>query len=365
MRLKASELWVELAPNSLPARQLRGVLLLRGDRFDAALEQFKAAVQIADALQEDGLLLSAGTLNGEDDQDKTLRLMQALVQAYADRASAHYALGIMSVAQKRYPEAIDALKAAIALRPAWALPRVLLSRALVASGEPVQGLQLLQRSVADYPKDATLRMSYARLLVTQQDFPAALEQFRVLYRQEPENVEVQYAYAMLASQQEAWKQAREVWQLLRARPKYADEATYFLAQVEEFDGNSTLAQGLYRSTGGEFRVDAVIRGTALRAADGDLDGAREEIALARITQPDRAVDLYIAETQLMQKGGVSPEKILAVYATALNAYPDSIDLRYNRGLYFSNIGRYVEMEEDFQAVLAVDADHAESLNALG
>jgi tetratricopeptide (TPR) repeat protein len=204
------------------------------------------------------------------------------------------------------------------------------------------------------------------LLVGEQDYDKALEQFRELYKRDSKDHEVHYAYAMLATQQNAWEEARGLWQALRANSRYKDEATYFLAQVEELSGNTELAIGLYRSVGkGDFRVDAVIRGAGLLAESGRLDQAREEMAQARITHAERAEDLYVSETQLMQNAGVAADEVLSLYETALRAHPESNDLLYNRGLYFSDLARFEEMEADFRAVLARDQDHAEALNALG
>jgi tetratricopeptide (TPR) repeat protein len=357
---------VELAPNSLTARQLTGVLLLRQEDTEAALRHFQAAVKIADAQGKDGLLQVATTLNGEKDKAAALQLMRALSGDYPQKPSAYYALSILEVSQQRLDEAERSLRQAIALRPDWALPRVMLSRVLAASGRMAQAMSQLAEAVGQYPDDRLLRLSYARLLIGEHAFAKALEQFRELHQRDPADQEARYAYAMLATQQAAWDAARQLWQELRNDPKFKDEATYFLAQVEELNDNPDTAIGLYRSVGkGDFRVDAVIRAADLMAARGQPAQARELLTQARITHSERAVDLYVAETQILQKNGVAPAEVLALYDDALEAYPESDDLLYNRGLYFSDIGRFVEMEADFKAVLARDEDHAEALNALG
>jgi len=364
--LRASRRWVELSPNSLAARQLSGVLLLRHGDTEGALRQFRAVVKIAEAMGKNGLLQVATALNAEQDKPAALQLMRALSADYPDRAESFYALAIVEVGQQQLAEAETSLREAIRLRPEWAMPRVLLSRVLVARGRTAQGLRHLALAVTEYPENQLMRLSYARLLVGEQDYDKALEQFRELYKRDSQDHEVHYAYAMLATQQSHWEEARGLWQALRANSRYKDEATYFLAQVEELSGNTELAIGLYRSVGkGDFRVDAVIRGAALLAESGRLDQAREEMAQARITHAERAEDLYVSETQLMQNAGVAADEVLSLYETALRAHPESNDLLYNRGLYFSDLARFEEMEADFRAVLARDQDHAEALNALG
>lgn len=364
--LRASRRWVELAPNSLPARLLNGILLSRQGEAEAALRQFRAAIAVADALGKDGLLQVATSLGQEKDKPAALQLMRTLKGEYAEKASAHYALAVMEVGQHLLDEAEASLQEAIRLRPGWAQPRVLLSRVLVARGLNAEGLDQIAGAVAEYPDNHLMRLSYARLLVAQHKYHEALEQFRELSRRDSEDQEARYAYAMLATQQSAWDEARPLWQELRNHPKFRDEASYFLGQVEELDDNPELAIGLYLSVGkSDFRVDAIIRASDLLAGKGQQGLARELLAQARITHPKRAQDLYVSEILLLQRQGADPELVLGLYDTALGAHPESMDLRYNRGLYFSDIERYPEMEADFKALLARDPNHAQTLNALG
>jgi len=364
--LRAARRWVELAPNSLAARQLSGILFLRNGQPQLAREQFQAVLLIAESLGKDGMLQVAVALNGERDRAAVLQLMRELLQQRAEDARAHYALAVVETGQQRYVEAEASLREAIRIQPEWAQPRVLLSRVLVALGRAQQGLRHLAAAVQDYPDDRLLRISYARLLVSSQQYAEALEQFRQLHERALDDVEVTYGYAMLATQQNAWEEARSLWQELRNRPKYREEATYFLAQVEELSGNPELAIGLYRSVSDEeFQVDAVMRMGSLLADRGQLAQAREAFAQARIAHPERVVDLYLAETQVLQNAGAPRETVLGLYALAIQAFPEDNDLRYNRGLYYSDIAEYALMEADFKAVLARDADNANALNALG
>lgn len=365
--MRAARRWVELAPNSLAARQLGAVLFLRSGDTEQALVQLRALLKIAESKGADGMLQVAATLTAEKAlRAEVLQLMRALVDERPEDARAHYAMAVVETSHERYPEAEASLRKVVELRPEWSQPRVLLSKVLTELGRQDQALRHLAMGVEEFPKDRLLRISYARMLVSVGDYPAALTQFRALHENGELDHEVRYGYAMLATQQSHWDEARAQWQSLRGESKFRDEASYFLGQVEEADGNRDLAIGLYRSvTRGEYKVDAVIRAVSLLADSGRLDQAREELARARVANPDRAVDLYVAETQMLQAAGADNAEVLALYETAIGAYPADNDLRYNRGLYFSEVGDYAAMEADFMAVLEREPDHAESLNALG
>ena len=357
--------WVELDPNNISARQLAAVLFLRDGQTEEAGEQLDALVRIAEARGSDGFLQAAGALSVEPDRDTAEQLMQGLQERNPDDVRALYALAVLETAHRRFGEAEVRLREVIERKPDWEQPRVLLSRVLVARSQRDQALSFLAGSVRSYPDSVLLRTAYSRLLVDASDYSRALEQFRALHRLNPEDDEIAFGYAMLATQQEQWDEARPLWQELRGRADRRDEASYYLAQIEEQEGNDELAIGLFGSVGGtELKVDAIMRMAQIMARTGRLDQAREALQLARISNPGRATDLYVAETQIVQKYG-EPDDALALYDTAISAYPDNLDLLYNRALFVVELGDFARMERDLLQLLEQDPDHADALNALG
>jgi tetratricopeptide (TPR) repeat protein len=240
-----------------------------------------------------------------------------------------------------------------------------LSRVLVAQERRDAALALMEESVDDFPDSVLLRTSYSRLLVDAGDYQEALRQFQALHRLTPDDLEITFGYAMLATQQQSWDEARALWQELRSTSERRDEATYYLAQIEEEAGNADLAIGLYRTVSGpELKVDAVMRIAQIYARTERLDEARDALQRARIANPDRGADLYIAETQVVQNHGQAGDA-LRLYQMAIQTYPDNHDLRYNRALLMLESGDFPGMERELQAILDQDPDHVDSLNALG
>ncbi len=363
--LRAARRWVGLAPNSMLARQLTAILFLRSDQEEAALEHLDALIKIADARDHDGFMQIANVLNGEADQNVTVRVMQKLLDSHKRDARAHYALGLVLVAQRRYAGAQTRLQAAIERKPDWARPRIMLSRVLSTMGKGEQALAYMARAVADLPDNTRLRISYAHRLVDANRFPAALDQFRQLYKLIPDDADVLFGLAMLAMQEQQWQEARDAWQHLRGKPRRYDDATYYLAQVEDYAGNKELAIGLYGSVRkGDLKPDAMIRRAQLLAGQGKLHEAREELKAARVTHVSRAVDFYLVETGLLQDYG-QPSEVFALYAEAIKAHPEDNDLLYNQALFSSDQGDHAAMERDLKEVLRREPDNADALNALG
>ena len=363
--LAAVRRWVELAPNDMTARQLAAVLFLRNEQPEDAGRQLDALVKIADARGTDGFLQAAGALSAERDHAGAEQLLLGLRERHADDVRALYAVAVLETAHRRFDQAETRLREVVEQEPNWERARVLLSRVLAAQSRNEEALAFLDESVARYPDSVLLRTTYSRQLVDAGDYPEALEQFRALHVLTPDDQEITFGFAMLATQQEQWDEARSLWQALRGNRDRKDEASYYLAQIEETEGNDELAIGLYRTVGGgELKIDATMRLARIYGRTGRLNEAREKLREARIANPGRAADLYISETYLVQQHGERHEA-LALYQAAIDAFPDNHDLRYNWALYLFELDDFGSMERELRSILDQDPDHADSLNALG
>lgn len=363
--LRAVRRWVELAPNSIGARQSAALLLLRDGQADEALGQLRALVEIAEAQGQDGYLQAARVFVREADKAPGLLLMRRLVDEQPENASAHYALALLQVAGSDLAAAEASLRTCLELKPDWAQPVVLLVRTLAGQKRLDEARELLRAAIERQPREALLRSSYARMLVDQQRYDEALSEFKTLHEQAPDNVEVLYALGMLAVQTEQWDEARKAWQVLRGNRDRGTEATYFLAQVEELTGHKTLAMGLYAAVNeGKLRTDAALRLAQLKVETGQMNEAREVLQRARVLDPDRSVEIYLTEAHLLQKEE-QRESALRTYEVALAAHPENVDLLYNRALYAAEFGRLDWLERDLMRVLELEPDHADALNALG
>lgn len=362
--IRAATRWIAIVPDSMPARQLMILLYLRAGRGDDALIATQALIDVADAQDHDGYVQVAGIISGEQDQDAVIALLQSLQAAHPEEPRVYYAMAIVAARQHRYSEAAQSLREGLRMRPDWIEPRVLLGSVLTAAGDADGSLQLLRDSVAAYPDNTLLRGAYARALVEASEYAAALVQYREMRRLSPDNAEVLFGLAMLATQERQWDEARKAWESLRGDTERANEALYYLAQVEAEDGHPQRAMELYAQVDAGLRLDARVRLAGLKAAAGDVEGAQQILRDARVTDSAHALELYLAETRLLQEYA-DPATCLALYEEALRAFPDNDDLFYNRALYVADLGQMAWFERDIGELLRRDPDNADALNAYG
>jgi tetratricopeptide (TPR) repeat protein len=363
--LKSARLWVELAPDSLPARQALAHLLLQEGDVPGTRAQLNALLDAARGRGEDGYLLAAAVLGGEHRAKHGLTLLAELADAHPADARRQYAVALMHTSLEHYAEDEPRLQRAIALDSDWAKPRLLLAQVLSATGRAEQARDSLKAAVAARPDDTALRSAYAKLLLEAKAYDAALAEYRTLRRKAPKDVEILLTTGLVAMQAEDWSEAREAWNALIATGEHTDEARYFLAQTEEQADRPEAALELYRQVlDGPFRIDAGTRLAVLAAKAGRVAEGRERLAQLRAIAPDRGVDLYLAEAELLRRHG-SPEEVRQLYDAALKAYPDNVELLYATALLAAEQRRLSDAEAGFRRVLAKERDHADALNALG
>jgi tetratricopeptide (TPR) repeat protein len=361
----ATDLWVEFDPNNLSARQLAMLAALRDKALPQAQKQAESILKIADAKGKDGFLLLSAALATTKDKEK-LVLIKKLTDQYPDSAQAHYAQALVSTQEKQFEAALTALKHTQKLDADWDKPYLLRVQIFALQGNEAAAEKVLARAAKEHPSPAMLE-AYGRLLMQKKRYPEALTYFQQALSLSPANHELLYVIGVLALQTKDWELAKSTWERLRDDPQYGkeQEAWYFLGQLEELQGNLKKATNNYQQVKtGRLTHDAQIRTAILTEKLGNHQQARELFRALRLTTPQKAVEIYIAEAQNLKELH-KPESALEIYDEAIEAYPSNADLLYARGLLAADMEKIQIAEDDFKAALRIIPEDADTLNALG
>lgn len=362
---EAASLWVELAPNNRRARVKYAEVLLRQGDGAAALAQLDALSRIVGAQHGEPYAVGGALLKTLVPMQFRVPLMEAWLAAAPPDASALTVLGGLYLQAGDFQAAEKTLRRALELAPEASKAWRGLVLVLMEQKRSDEALALGREATKKFPQDTALRLLYGRLLYETGLDHLALEQFRLLQEQLAGDSKVAYMRGLLAMRVEAWDEAREVFAQLRGDSTFKDEATYYLAQIEESAGHTTTAAGLYADVGpGHAYVDAGMRLAGIEAAQGRLADARARLSALRASEPARAVELFLLEARLLWDADQQAQAF-AVYDEALGAFPGNLDLLYARGLRAGAVGRVSELEQAMRRILAQQPDHADALNALG
>jgi tetratricopeptide (TPR) repeat protein len=365
LALKAAQHWVELAPNELQARQVVIALYMQGEREQEALRQMEAVLTIGRAKGEDGYLHAMSALSKSKDHGLALSLMKEVTAPYADDPRAGYAVALMALMWRDFPTAEDEIAGVLERHPDWTRGYVLQSRIYQARGDRAAARRALQEALDRMPDDLLLNEALARLLVEDEAYEQAYGQFQKVERLRPEDADVQYSLGVLAMQLERPEDARGYFRRLQQMGKHRNGVAYYLGRIEQQQGRSDQAVQWYKKVAsGEFRYDSQVRIAQTLAEAGRLHAAWDWFQGLRIQMPEKSVQLFLLEADLVQKYG-TPDQVMALYDKALQAHQGSEDLLYARGLYAVGIDRLDLLERDMRAIIAQNPGSVDALNALG
>lgn len=365
--LRNARRWYALAPQDNEALMHVVLLELRnGDEAEAA----RLLRVLLDRLATDGsqqhydvvvALLARETAFAA----AAVRVMRRVVEQTPQAAEAHLALARLALGFKLYEPARQSAMRALALRPGDRRAIVVQAEAMQRQGDAAGGIALLGQAVANDPDDNDLRMTYARQLLRADRLAEARTQFGYLVERLPDDADVLYALGVLARQAQADDEAQGFFMRLIELDKRRSEAAYQLAEIAVDAAAWQAAIRWYRAVKtGDLATEAALQIGAVRARMGDLPAAREHLRAVRERFSDAAPRSYLLEATLLRDAGEAAAA-MAVLDTAIGRYPDHLGLLYARALHGLGMGRLAVLERDLRAILVLDEDNVDALNALG
>jgi tetratricopeptide (TPR) repeat protein len=357
-------LWLQLAPQSAGAHRIAALLRIKAGDREGALTHLARLVKLVGADAGAGYLHAAEIIGRGSKPEERVSLMQDLVGLDPDNPDAHYALAMVAAGAGRNEIAAASARRALDLRPDDNKPRLFLVRLLLSEGKRDAARALLEEYVAAKPDDHSLRMVYGQFLVEEKEFSNARAVFERLLNNRPKEPDVLFAVGILSLELGDLDSARIYLTRLYQTGERRDDAAFYLGQVEERAQHPAAALDWYAKSQGANLVDAQVRVAVLRGKAGEVDRAREIVQQLRDQSPDEAQMLYMVEAEILDQAG-RQEQALAVYGSALEAFPDEPDLRYGRAMLAVKMDRIDDAERDLRGIIDANPEHADALNALG
>lgn len=356
--------WVEVAPYSQDARRAAAIQSLRDGDMEATLTELEQILNLGGDANFDSLAAMAPRLPA-DQQQELLRLFDELQERHPDNEEIRYSNALLQNLTGSPEAALDTLAPLLEQDPEFQPALVLQGEVLYDLGRTSEALQHLQTSSRRYPDNHQLGTLYARILVNEDELRAAQDEFARLAERFPDEPGLRLSWALVAIENGELDLAREQLERLTRSRQYSSQAYYYLGQVAEQEGNDDKAITLYdQVTEGSHYFPALSRAAELRARDGDLDAALEQIRSVREANPDDAANLWLAEVNLLQS---LDRHAMAVEAAneALAAHPENQSLLYARSMSHEKLDNIDQALADLNSMVELAPDNSTALNALG
>lgn len=380
--LEAASLWRELAPESRDARQAYALLLVGSGKLAEA--EPLLAVNLASSTQPaaDLMQVQRALARGEDQNAAfaTLeRLAKPLLTRSAQTADVQLALAAGATRAGKIDRAVEAVRAAMALRPDDQRT-VLVAAQLLAQPQGSddargrrQALTLLDQFIKRQAQAPEARLAYARLLLADGQRELAAGQFEQLLRQDAANLDALYALGVLAlDDRPPRKRSRGYFERYLSTldevgsPAHDPDPAYInMARIAEDERNFEEAlQWLGRVDDGPQLFNSLLRRAVVLAKMQRVDEARQLLAETTPAGDEQRQQLAIADGQVLREAKRFEESF-QVLSKALADAPDDTSLLYDTAMAAERLDRLDEMEKHLRQLMKLKPDDPHAYNALG
>ena len=362
--LSAAERWLELDEESEEAMLYVAQLNLRLGKLRPARTQFARLIERAEKSPEERLVSLIPILS-EEDPDNAYRLMRRLAQPYRKLAYGQYAMAVMALQAGEADDAREYSERAIEIEPEWIKPKLLYARSLLLAGKDDEAIDFAARIVGDDPQpDPEARLELAIMYLSAGRDDDALSQVNQVLLEQPSRTDALRMLAIINFRLENLDAAWDDFEDLLESGRYTMDALYYLARIADRRDETSRAIALYSQvTRGQNVAVSQRRASALIARD-DEDAALEHLAKFGETHPNHAVEMVVAQAQLL----VSLERYdeaLDVYDRMVEYRPDDEGVLLGRAELLVRMERIDESIRQYRVAVKKYPNSAASLNALG
>ncbi|MBI3778389.1 MAG: tetratricopeptide repeat protein [Gammaproteobacteria bacterium] len=365
--LQSAELWAELRPDDIEAREAKITALLELGRVTETKRQFEELFKLEGVRRnlDQSYLRAAAVLGRASNRAAAIDVMQSLVALHPRSAAAHFAMAHLMVRGGDLDKALAAADEVLNLRPDWEEAALLKARILLSQKDSPKAKSFFEAFLDGNPRATTVRLNYARFLIDQKEWQKALTEFKRVAADVPDDADTIYAVGLLSLQNNQLEDAgKYLKRALELRPDN-DQARLYLGQVAEQGKRYAEAVRWYREVDdGEYYFEAQLRIGVVLARQGDLAAARRHLHDVKPQNDAQHVQVALAEETVLREARLYREA-LEVLNAAIQAVPGDKDLLYARSLAAEKLGLLDVTEHDLREILKQDPKNVNALNALG
>ncbi len=310
-------------------------LLASENRYSAAIEYWTRASQLDPANSQIKLSLAIA-LNENNQSQKAIDLLRALIAAQPDLAVAHFNLGTIYARQSNYRLAAEQFREGLKLDPGDDVDRLSLAKSLVLLGENQEASDILPAYIAhhegDFEGHYLLGDAYRGLA----DYAKAEPELRAALKLNPDHSDLNYNLGFVLAHTGRSREALPLFQKAISLDPEAQSPRFAMAAALQSLGQGDRAQDIYS----QLREDK-------------QKGVRKDQAS---TQSNLA-------NQFLQNN--QPLKAAEIYRQMIQLDPGNARTYYNLALALDQAGDKQAERSALNDAIRFDPKLAKALNQLG
>jgi len=362
----AADRWLALNPTSEQARRYAGVAALELHRLDVAEEHFAqllaSGAYISPAA---GFLALLPVVSEHGTAPDVTELFRRLAARYPDVAEGQHALGSAALRSENFGLAVESARRATEIAKYWVPARMLLARALIASGDEQAGLDAARELVMAPDADVATHLEYALMLAATGRYEEARAMLTPYATGETVIPGAVRSLGVLDLEQGDLDAATQRFEDLLSTGSQSYEALYFLGSIADRRGDEEQALRYYsRVAGGDYALAAQGRVARIKAGQAGIDAGLRHLEEYARAHPQLGPDVAGVKAGLTTALG-DPDRAMTILDAGLAQYPDSLDLRMSRVFAYERRGDSDAAIRDLRQLLRERPGDATVQNALG
>ena len=357
--LQTAQIWAAEDPESLDAHRHAADQFMRIGDLESAILHMEAVKRMGGLANFDVFAYRAANLDDEG-RAALLEAITRMLEDYAQDEQLLFSKAVLLEQSGRLEEALALTD--ILLRHKKNINVIILKvNALKDLHRTEDAVRFLDEAL----DDRRLRLISARFLFEVNRLNAARSQYEWVLERSPKDGDILFALALIAMEQKKDESAKKYLNQMIRWNRRASEAHFYLGSIAEKDKDYPLAIREYKQVGNGYEyLPAQARIAAMMVDQGRLNDAREYLQRTREENPERYQQLIVVEAQLLSERGLEKE-VFSLLDDAITADSENVDLLYFRAMSGGKFNHLDILERDLRAIIALEPDNADALNALG
>ncbi len=357
-------LWVDVDPNSVPARQILVFQRTLEQEYEQAMEHIDKIIELEGDARVDSLAITASSLPDED-RVRLAKLYEALHNKYPQHHEVSYSYALVLKAIKEYDQALEILAPVLKEAPDFEAPTVLKTNLLYDKGELEKAIDYAEDKFDDFPKNHNLGRLYATMLIEARELDKAEKVFESLIEYYPHAARLKLSLAIVKLENKKIEEAKTHFDDLISMGKLTNASHFYLARIADLQQDVDLAIQHYQKVKPGPHYDTSLeRYLFLMFQHDQRDQALAKLAEFRKEDPSNSLKYWLLEVKLLSssKDETAIEQALD---NAIAEFPDDEQLVYTRAMQREAKDDLAGMEADLRHLIEKDPNNAIALNALG
>ena len=360
---KSAQLWHDISPDSRVASNLLLDSLFQTKQYAEVFSTLnKFDWRSNNAMYS--LLLGRVEQLDQGDIEAFSQALRPQLQQHPRNPFYHLSTALIARHQLRWQGAEDEVNEALHLAPSLQQAIVLKADLLFRQRKFTETTRFLSQANKAHPSPQ-LQDMLARAYLADNKAKKALPVLQSLIKEQPDNLEARFTLGRTQIQLARYKDAQnsflELWDMAPNRSPVA----FYLGYLAELQKDQDSAIDYYQQvTRGDELITAQSRLIVLLSGNGQDDQIPAMLKQARKNNPDQAAQLLELEAEWQSKK-LDYAAARQAYDEALKLDPNNPQLLYNRAMLGDKDGNLEAMIADLEALVALEPDNAQILNALG